>query len=62
MRARLMVGCRLGRSTGTEEEAVEELGRLKQADEGTWERQGDVEGKKAKQSDIDMKYKDGVID
>jgi len=52
----------VGGSTGTEEEAVEELGRLKQADEGTWERQGDVEGKKAKQSDIDMKYKDGVID
>lgn len=53
--------CR-GRVAGTEEETVEELGRLEQADEGTWERQGDVEREKAEQNDVDVKYKDGVID
>ena len=57
-----MVGRRRGRCAGTEEEPVEELGRLEQADEGTWEGQGDVEGEKAKQDDVDMKYKDGVVD
>jgi hypothetical protein len=57
-----MVGRRRGPCAGTEEETVEELGRLEQADEGTWESQGDVECEKAKQNDIDMEYKDGVID
>jgi hypothetical protein len=57
-----MEGRRRGRCAGTEEETVEELGRLEQADEGTWESQGDVECEKAKQNDIDMKYKDGVND
>jgi hypothetical protein len=57
-----MEGRRGGRCAGTEEETVEELGRLEQADEGTWKSQGDVECEKAKQNDIDMKYKDEVID
>lgn len=35
---------------------------MEQADEGTWERQGNVECEKAKQNDIDVKYEDGVID
>jgi hypothetical protein len=47
---------------GAEEEAVEELGWLEQADEGTWESQGDVDGKEAKQNNIYMKYKEGNID
>jgi hypothetical protein len=55
-------GRRRDRCAGTEEETVEELGRLEQADEGTWESQGDVECEKAKQNDIDVKYKDGVVD
>jgi hypothetical protein len=57
-----MMGRRQGRCAGTEKETVEELGRLEQADSGTWESQGDVECEKAKQNDIDMKYKDRVID
>jgi hypothetical protein len=57
-----MVGRRRGCCAGTEEETVEELGRLEQADESTWESQGDVECEKAKQNDIDMKYEDGVVD
>jgi hypothetical protein len=56
------VGRRRGCFAGTEEETVEEFGGLEQADEGTWERQGDVECEKAKQNDINMKYEDGVID
>lgn len=35
---------------------------MEQADEGTWESQGDVECEKAKQNDIEVKYKDEVID
>jgi hypothetical protein len=57
-----MEGRRRGRCAGTEEETVEELGRLEQADEGTWESQGDVECEKAEQNDIDVEHKDGVID
>ncbi len=57
-----MVGRRLRRCAGTEEETVKELGRLEQADEGTWECQRDVEREKAEQNDVDMKDKDGVND
>jgi hypothetical protein len=57
-----MVGRRLRRRAGTEEEAVKELGGLEQADEGTWECQHDVEREKAEQNDVDMKDKDGVND
>jgi hypothetical protein len=34
---------------------------LEQADEGTWESQGDVECEKAEQNDIDMKYEEGDV-
>jgi hypothetical protein len=49
------------RCAGTEEGAVENLRMSEQADEGTWESQGDVECEKAEQNDIDTKYEEGDI-
>jgi hypothetical protein len=54
-----VVGRCAGRCAGTEEEAIEKLGRLEQANKGTWESQDDVECEKAKQDNIYMKHEDG---
>jgi hypothetical protein len=49
------------RCAGTEEEAIENLRMLEQADEGAWESQSDVESEKAKQNDIYLKYEERDI-
>jgi hypothetical protein len=55
-------GARRCARLGMKEEAVEDLGLLEQVDKGTWESQDDVNCEKAKQNDIDMRYKGGDID
>jgi len=49
------------RWAGTEEEAIENLRMLEQADEGTWESQGDVDCEKDKQNDVYIRYDEGRV-